>query len=101
LFPNPKLAHRLTIVGTLDIWGYIAGELGGGSWTVERVGGAVERVDVNDFRVALGVEATAASGMRTMFEVGYVFEREIIYEGTTPRVFEPDDTIMLRAGVAF
>ena len=35
LFPNPKLAWRLPAIRNTDVWAYIAGEYGGGSWTVE------------------------------------------------------------------
>ena len=40
LFPNPKLARRLTTIGTADWWYYARGEYGGGAWTVTRTSGA-------------------------------------------------------------
>ena len=59
LFPNPKLAQRLTTVGTADWWLYARGEYGGGAWTVERalLGSPHNSVDYNDIRVALGIES--------------------------------------------
>ncbi|MEX0713859.1 MAG: hypothetical protein WD278_16085 [Pirellulales bacterium] len=100
LFPNPKLAQRLTTWGNADIWGYVAGEYGGGNWTIERVGGAPDEIDYNDLRLILGVEALRYQAMRGYFEIGYVFDREIIYRSGTPTV-EPDDTVMLRFGLSY
>jgi hypothetical protein len=100
LFPNPKLAFRWTTYGNTDLWWYVSGEYGGGSWTIERHGGAGDRIDYNDLRVNLGVEATGLSGWHAWFEVGYVFSREILYLSATPDI-DPTDTIMLRAGLSF
>ena len=38
LFPNPKISKRLRDFGTTEVWGYVAGEYGGGSWNVKRAG---------------------------------------------------------------
>jgi hypothetical protein len=101
LFPNPKLAHRFTTLGTVDVWWYLSGEYGGGAWTIKRAGGGSDDVDYNDLRVALGIEGIALSGFRSMFEVGYVFQREIIYRSAMPDRFVPNDTLMLRGGISF
>ena len=34
LFPDPKIARRLTTIGNTEWWLYARGEYGGGSWTV-------------------------------------------------------------------
>ncbi len=105
LFPNPKLAHRWTTIGNTDVWFYATGEYGGGSWTMQRsMGGMVptfnDQADYNDIRVALGLEAYGYRGMHGFFEVGYVFDRQIIYRGGAPE-YNPSDTIMLRAGLSY
>lgn len=100
LFPNPKLAFRWTTIGNTDVWWYVSGEYGGGSWTIERPGGAGDRIDYNDLRAMAGIEGFGLSGWHAYFEVGYVFNREILYFGPTPDIF-PTDTVMLRAGIAF
>lgn len=100
IFPHPKLAQRLTTFGNTDLWWYVAGEYGGGNWTVDRVGGLNDRVDYNDLRAMLGLEWIGLTGARGFFEVGYVFDREIVYVSSTPKVV-PDDTVMLRLGVSF
>jgi len=101
LFPNPKLARRLTTIGTTDVWGYLAGEFGGGSWSIERADGSEDAFDYNDIRIIFGIETSALSGLKTNFEIGYVFNREIIYKNGPPPDFEPNDTLMLRAGLAY
>jgi hypothetical protein len=34
-------------------------------------------------------------------EVGYVFDREIIFESGDPPIFSPEDTFMVRGGIDF
>ena len=101
LFPNPKLSHRWTTLGTTDVWYYVAGEYGGGSWTIERIGGASDAFDYNDIRIMLGLETIAQSRLRGNFEVGYVFDRQIIYRSGMPDRIDPNSTVMLRAGIAY
>ena len=100
LFPNPKLARRYTTIGTTDLWWYVAGEYGGGAWTIKRAGGGTDDVDYNDIRVSLGAETFALSGLHSFFEVGYVFDRQIIYRSATPE-FNPSNNVMLRAGLTY
>ncbi len=99
LFPNPKLARRFTTLGNTDLWLYATGEYGGGSWTFQRIGGN-DQGDYNDIRVAGGIESYGYRGAHAFFEVGYVFNRQIIYRSGSPN-FNPSDTIMLRAGLEY
>jgi hypothetical protein len=101
LFPRPKLAQRLTTVGNTEFWWYVAGEYGGDSWTIERVGGLRDRFDYNDLRIIAGVEWTSFPGYRGYFEAGYVFDREVDYASNMPDFFEPDETFMLRGGLNY
>lgn len=100
VFPNPRLAKRLIDIGTTEWWCYVAGEYGGGRWAVERIGDVEDDFGYNDIRVIGGLEWTALSGMSGFFEVGYVFDREIIFQNS-PFQFDPDDTIMVRGGLSF
>ena len=99
LFPNPKLAQYITTVGTAELWWYVAGEYGGGAWTIERADGSSDRIDINDIRVMLGLEWT---GQRVsgFVEAGIVFEREVIYVVDPSDSFDADDTFMVRAGIS-
>jgi len=102
LFPNPRVAQRLTTIGTAEWWLYARGEYGGDSWTVKRTtfpGEPVERMDYNDLRVAAGLEFDQRRGVKGLVEVGVAFDREILYDdGDT---FRPDTTVFLRAALAF
>jgi hypothetical protein len=105
VFPRPKLARRWIALANHQLWYYVAGEYGGGSWTVVREGPPefVDSVDYNDIRVLLGLEwlPETQSGQRGFLEIGYVFERELFYVNRSPAVLELDDTFMFRGGIAF
>jgi hypothetical protein len=101
LFPNPKLTQYVTTVGTAELWWYVAGEYGGGAWTIERANGTSDRIDINDIRVVLGLDWTSQRGVNGFVEAGIVFEREVIYVVDPSDSFDPDDTFMIRAGISF
>lgn len=105
-FPQPKLARYWRTVGTKDVWWYIAGDYGGGSWTIERENGDKERFDLNDLRAIVGLEwgfsDAIRAGRRTAFaEVGYVFDRELIYETNSQDDLDIDDGVMFRLGIGY
>ncbi len=102
IFPQPKLAQRFTTVGNIEWWWYVGGEWGGGAWTIRRASGAADAFDYNDLRVIGGLQwhNLSITGLSGYFEVGYVFDREIDYVSITPTA-KPDDTVMLRMGVAY
>ena len=104
-FPRPKLSRYWTTYGNNEIWWYVRGEYGGGNWTIERLDaplvGASDRVDINDIRIALGVDWQYLDRYNGFFEVGYVFDREIRYELVPAENTAIDDTFMLRGGVRF
>ena len=107
VFPNPKVRKRFVNIGTSQWWWYVAGEYGGGRWTVERdpaglAAGADDDIDYNDIRVIGGLEWETQTQARGHVEVGYVFDREIIYDGTRlPPQFNLSDTWMVRMGFDF
>lgn len=100
VFPNPKVRRFLTAIGNSKWYGYVAGEYGGGSWTVERQTTS-DRIDYNDIRVSGGLEWETQTFIRGHVEVGYVFDREVLFVSGDPTIFTPDDTFMIRAGVDF
>lgn len=103
VFPAPKLSRRvLTTASGTQWWGYLSGEFGGGTWAVSRADGSPDSVDYNDLRLILGAEAvTPCAGPKGRLELGYVFNREVSYYKSPTRDFEPDATVMLRAGWSF
>src|SRR5207248_154812 len=62
-FPQPKLSAYLTTVGQYELWWYLAGEYGGGAWTIQRADGTDDRVDINDIRASAGLEMTGPRGI--------------------------------------
>ena len=101
-FPKPKLAQYLTTIGNTDIWWYLNGEYGGGSWTVERAGVVGDRrMDINDIRVGGGLEWTCVSGVDGFVEVAYVFNRELVFASGPPFEHELKDTFMVRGGLTY
>jgi hypothetical protein len=107
VFPNPKVRKRFVNVGSSQWWWYVAGEYGGGRWTIQRsddglAAGADDDIDVNDIRVIGGFEWETATQARGHVEAGYVFDRQIIYGQTSqPSFYDLDDTWMVRVGVDF
>ncbi len=108
-FPRPKLARRLWTLGNTDVWGYLAAEYGGGSWTVERTFQAMangdlisDQVDINDIRVIGGFEWLSGLAAVTGFvEVGWVTDRELVWRATAPGSQPLKDSFMLRGGLSF
>jgi hypothetical protein len=110
VFPQPKLAQRLTVYGNTALWWYVGGEYGGDSWSMELhqfPGGAVtfrDQVDYNDIRVYLGLEWKPCEGVRGLsghVEIGYVFDRELVRAGGPPNEYDLGDTLMLRGGIVY
>jgi hypothetical protein len=104
VFPHPRIARRFYTFGAyaddVQDWLYLAGEFGGGIWTIERTSGALDRFDYTDFRAVLGLERKVIGGLDARLEVAYVFRREIRYESGTPGL-KPPDTVMLRGGLTY
>ena len=99
LFPNPRGTRRWTTLGNTDIWTYITGEYGGGSWTGQLITGG-DQFDYNDLRVSGGLESFSLRGFHAFFEVGYVWDRKIVYRSGLSD-YPASDTIMLRAGATY
>jgi Domain of unknown function (DUF6268) len=100
VFPQPKISHRFGTVGATQIWGYVAGEFGGGRWEVERVRGVNDSFDYTDLRVILGIESVYAERLRGHLEIGYVFSRRMNFANAAADFTLPS-TLMARAGFRF
>ncbi len=62
--------------------------------------GVTDQFDYNDLRVAGGIETFGLRGLYGFFEVGYVWDRKIVYRYNPPN-YPASDTVMLRAGIAY
>ena len=104
-FPNPKLANYWTTVGNQQVWWYVGGEYGGGSWSIDREGfpakGEDDRLDINDIRAFVGVEWWSLNRMYGFFELGYVFERKLVYYHVPADSISLSNTWMVRGGVSW
>lgn len=100
VFPNPKIRRSWFSSGTADWWWYVAGEYGGGSWTVDRPG-LDDRIDYNDLRFVFGVEWQTPTQATGHLEIGYAFDREFRFDSGQPGRFKLDDAVMFRAGIGF
>jgi hypothetical protein len=105
VFPNPKVRKRFVNIGSSQWWWYFAGEYGGGRWTIERDPANFpgdDDIDINDIRAIVGLEWETQTQARGHVEVGYVFDREILYHDSgVPGEFNLDDTVMVRLGFDF
>jgi hypothetical protein len=104
-FPAPKASRRFTNLGKHSVWGFLAGEYGGGAWTFRRQYGMISPFDYNDVRISLGTEFVpqTPTGLAGSFEVGYVFARQLFYVDGPPsgQYQNLNDTLMLRLGLAY
>jgi hypothetical protein len=100
-FPKPKLAIYVTTLGNTELWAYLAGEYGGGYWTIDRAEGGNDRVDINDLRAIVGTEFMTGRSLKGFFEAGYVFNRDVVYVADPSDSFSPPSSFMLRGGLAY
>lgn len=102
LFPNPMFSRRMRSMGTTNLWLYLRGEYGGGSWVLTPAApmNQIDQFDYNDMRAALGVEFDNEKSIDALFEVGVAFERQLVVRSTDEE-FSPSTTIFLRAGATY
>ncbi|MEM7476933.1 MAG: hypothetical protein AAF483_18260 [Planctomycetota bacterium] len=88
VFPRPKIHHRIFSNHNL----YLGGELGGGTWAIERDGGWNDNATYRDLRLILGAHDLSDD---SSWEFGWSFARELSYRSGFGN-YEPDDTFLLR-----
>jgi hypothetical protein len=96
VFPRPRAVFPLTDHQRL----YVSGELGGGSWAVERMGVGNDLATYRDLRACIGVESVQDEGSRWAFEIGYLFDRRLEFSSGIGDM-HLDDAVMLRLVTAF
>jgi len=100
VFPRPKISKRISQHAHYSRWGYLLGEFGGGSWSVERRDNRQDVVSYSDLRVILGFEQRYVNGRSLLLEAGVVFDREIEFRSDRGD-FDPSSTGMFRAGLTY
>jgi hypothetical protein len=97
VFPRPRAVFQLTDHYRF----YVAGELGGGSWSIERADTFDDDLATyQDLRVCVGVEHAEGDGRWCALEIGYLFHRRLQYTsgfGDMPL----DDAVLLRLVTRF
>ena len=109
-FPQPRFSRYCRTLGTRDVWWYLSGDYGGGSWTIKRTSGAtngeVESIAIDDLRAVTGFEWGKSEALRlgrraAFAEIGWVFNRKVKYRSNSGDNFDPKDSFMFRVGVGY
>lgn len=77
VFPKPKYAVRYRETNEGSRWLYVAGQLGGGAWSVADGTNDAALVGYSDWRILLGMESFRVDGREWSIELGYAFSREL------------------------
>jgi hypothetical protein len=91
VFPRPRLVLQLTHNHRLSL----GGELGGGSWAIERTNLVDDLATYRDLRLSIGLEHATDDGDLSAFEIAYLFDRKLEYTSGIGDYY-PRDTVMLR-----
>jgi hypothetical protein len=91
VFPRPRITFQLTEAQRL----YLCGDLGGGSWAVERTNEVDDLATYRDLRFGIGVESVDKDGSRHALEIDYLFSRRLTYTSHNGDM-DFDDAVMLR-----
>lgn len=104
ILPRPRISWRLpsgTYGNGFERWAYLAGEFGGGIWSIERPATLTHDVlNYSDWRILVGVEQNITNGISHRLEFGYVFARELEFASATPNV-RLDDSLFVRLGLTY
>jgi hypothetical protein len=92
VFPRPRVEVRISELSSI----YLAGELGGGTWDIERPTLPDDVVTYRDLRLLFGISSRQEDGGEEGLEIGYVFDRNLSYRSSIGD-FSPGSTILLRA----
>lgn len=90
-FPHPRAS--LHIMDSAS-WLYVAGELGGGTWAIERDQSYDDNATYRDLRLVFGIETVRSNRARSAIELGYVFARELEYRSAQGD-YSPPDCLMI------
>lgn len=92
VFPRPRVSVRVMDSST---WLYVAGEIWGGTWAIERNNSWDDNATYHDLRLVFGIETEIDGCVSSAFELGYVFDRELSYRSRIGD-YSPEDCLMVR-----
>lgn len=90
IFPRPKAQVKISPDNAM----YISGELGGGTWAIERVTGLNDVATYRDLRMVLGI-VDLDDDDDSALEIGWAFARALEYRSGLGN-YHPDDSFILR-----
>lgn len=104
VFPYPKFSRKVTLIDARnELWWYVRGEYGGGTWNVYTgLDSPYEKftnVSYNDIRLAIGLDFEFINRIHGFFEVGGAFNRKVQYQHTAK--FSLGDSFFLSGGLYF
>ncbi len=100
LFPNPRLAWRYSCENEQSHWLYVGGQLGGNQWAIDHATSDHDKLGYRDYRIIIGCETRQRDGNRSLFEVGYVFDRQLQFHNGLGNQ-QPGETLLIRWGSRF
>jgi hypothetical protein len=99
IFPKPKYAVRYQQTNEGSLWWYVAGQLGGGAWSVADGPNDSALVGYSDWRLVLGVESFRLDGREWSVELGYAFNRQLWIDNQ--HLASPASSFSLSASYAY
>lgn len=90
VFPRPRIVLQLTDTDRLTI----GGDLGGGTWAIERADYTDDLVTYRDLRLTVGLEDVDEDGDWSAIEISYIFDRKLEYESGIGDYY-PRETVMI------
>jgi|GEM_PF-2790566 len=101
IFPKPRIGYRYTHNEVRERWVYTTGELGGGSWAVQRTSGADDVATIRDYQLLMGIEHKQPNALNWQIEAGYVFSRKLEYLSSPGVYTQFPSTAVLRVIMSF
>jgi len=98
-FPRPRVAHLCRADGNWTHWVYLAGQFGGGAWSIADTPDNNVLVGYSDLRLTVGWEAFSWRGYEWRAELGYAFARDLSVNHVS--VNSPRDTLFVQGSFAF
>lgn len=93
VFPEPRIAWRVSADEEKERWLSLSGRIGGGEWAIERFGsGLADVATYNEYQLVLAFDTVDRSHSVSSIELGYIFERDLEYRSgvgntTLPETF--------------
>ena len=91
VFPRPRVIFQLSDTYRL----YFSGELGGGTWEIDRPTLGDNVATYRDLRACIGLASVEKDGRQSAIEVGYLFDRRLEYTSGTGNM-NLNDAVVLR-----